>query len=70
MLLRNDNAEVDIRLLAQRCSDAMGDDFNTPILISVLFDAVKLVNNVADGRLAISPQQKGFSDLDGARLCL
>ena len=54
----NDNAEVDIRLLAQRCSDAMGDDFNTPILISVLFDAVKLVNNVADGRLAISPQQK------------
>jgi cysteinyl-tRNA synthetase len=36
----------------------MGDDFNTPILISVLFDAVKLINKVQDGQLAISKTQK------------
>lgn len=53
-----DNPDVDLSQLAQRCSDAMGDDFNTPILISVLFDAVKVINNVADGRLAMSAEQK------------
>ena len=36
----------------------MGDDFNTPILISVLFDAVKLINNVTSGKMAISSAQR------------
>jgi cysteinyl-tRNA synthetase len=53
-----DHPEADIQGLESRCMEAMGDDFNTPILISVLFDAVKLVNNVASGRIAISASQK------------
>ena len=32
----------------QKCYDAMNDDFNTPILIATLFDAVKFINQVKD----------------------
>ena len=53
-----DNAAAKIDELSNRCATAMGDDFNTPILISVLFDAVKLINKVQDGQLAISKTQK------------
>ena len=52
------NADVDTAALGKRCSEAMGDDFNTPILISVLFDAVKLVNSIATDRIAIDATQK------------
>src|SRR5690606_16006590 len=34
----------DVAAWQQKCYDAMNDDFNTPILISHLFDAVKQVN--------------------------
>ncbi len=33
---------------------AMNDDFNTPILIAKLFEAVKFINNVKDGNATIS----------------
>jgi cysteinyl-tRNA synthetase len=32
------------------CANAMNDDFNSPIVISVLFDAVKTINNANDGK--------------------
>jgi cysteinyl-tRNA synthetase len=38
----------------QKCYDAMNDDFNTPILIANLFDAVKFIQNLQDGRATIS----------------
>ena len=34
--------------IRQKCYDAMCDDFNTPIVISNLFEASRLVNSVAD----------------------
>lgn len=40
--------------LRARAYAAMNDDFNTPILIAVLYDAVKVVNSVASGRMALS----------------
>ena len=40
----------------QKCYNAMNDDFNTPILIANLFDAVKFVQNVNDGRESISSE--------------
>ena len=52
------NPDVDITSLSDRCIKAMGDDFNTPILISVLFDAVKLVNSIASDHIAIDATQK------------
>lgn len=51
-------SEADIPSLLDRCAQAMGDDFNTPILISVLFDGVKLINNVTSGKTAITEAQR------------
>jgi cysteinyl-tRNA synthetase len=38
----------------QKCYDAMNDDFNTPILIANLFEAVKFINQVKDGQASIT----------------
>lgn len=45
---------VDVQAWIQRCFDAMNDDFNTPILISHLFEGVKMVNNSLAGQLEFS----------------
>jgi cysteinyl-tRNA synthetase len=47
-----DNTEID--RIEQECYTAMNDDFNSPILISHLFEASKLINNIKDGRLKIN----------------
>ncbi len=38
--------------------DAMNDDFNTPILIANLFDAVKRINLIKEGKESITPGDK------------
>lgn len=48
-------AESNIETLKQRCYAAMDDDFNSPVLIAELFEAVRIVNSVYDGKLAIDP---------------
>ncbi|MEC8238969.1 MAG: cysteine--tRNA ligase [Bacteroidota bacterium] len=55
----------DVAKWKQKCYDAMNDDFNTPMLIANLFDAVKFVQNTNDGRSSIT---KG--DLDELRSTL
>ena len=35
--------------LAERCETAMADDLNSPMVISALFDYVKIFNSLADG---------------------
>ncbi|REE08539.1 cysteinyl-tRNA synthetase [Winogradskyella pacifica] len=40
----------------QKCYDAMNDDFNTPILIASLFEAVKFINQVKDGSATVTPE--------------
>ena len=40
---------VDVESLSLRCAEAMNDDLNTPILISHLFDGVRIINSVNDG---------------------
>lgn len=40
----------------QKCYNAMNDDFNTPILIANLFDAVKFVQHINDGREGITKE--------------
>ena len=40
----------------QKCYNAMNDDFNTPILIANLFDAVKFAQHVNDGRESITKE--------------
>lgn len=41
---------IDVKGLRERCYEAMDDDLNTPVLIAVLFDALRLVNSVKDGK--------------------
>ena len=41
---------IDINTWKQSCYDAMNDDFNTPILIAQLFEGVKFINLLNDGK--------------------
>lgn len=63
-----DTSSVDVLSLKEKCYQAMNDDFNTPILIANLFDGVKMINSINDGKASISPQdltvlQKLFKDM-------
>ena len=40
-----------------KCYAAMNDDFNSPLLIAHLFDAVKFINNVHHGSLTITAKE-------------
>jgi len=40
--------------LRAKCEEAMNDDFNSPIVISYLFDALRAINLVHDGKETIS----------------
>lgn len=42
--------------LREKCYEAMNDDLNTPIVISHLFDAVRMVNTVTDKKATISAE--------------
>ena len=44
------STSVAIVALEQKCYDAMNDDFNTPILIAHLFEAVRIINSANDGK--------------------
>ena len=44
------------------CYEAMNDDFNTPIVISHLFDAAKLINTANDHKTTLSQ-----ADIDALR---
>lgn len=56
---------VDIQSWKQSCYDAMNDDFNSPILIAQLFEAVRIINLVKEGN-----EQLTAADLNEIRLTL
>ena len=47
---------IDIHAWKQRCYDAMNDDFNTPILIATLFEGVKYIHLVNEGKEQLSKE--------------
>lgn len=47
-------SSVDTTGLRARCEEAMNDDFNSPVAISHLFDALRAINLVHDGKETIS----------------
>jgi len=49
-----ENSAVDLKSLTERCYAAMNDDFNSPILIAELFEAVHIINSIYDGKTAAS----------------
>lgn len=47
---------VDVKAIRERCYEAMNDDLSTPIVISHLFEAVKIINTVLAGGAALSAE--------------
>lgn len=45
-----DQSTLQVEELNTRCMEAMGDDLNSPIVISILFDWVRNINNLIDGK--------------------
>jgi len=53
-LTAGQKSTVDVSGLREKCEAAMCDDLNTPIVISHLFEALKAINLVHDGKETIS----------------
>lgn len=45
-------SDIDLKSMTERCYAAMNDDFNSPVLIAELFEAVHIINSVYDGKTA------------------
>jgi cysteinyl-tRNA synthetase len=50
------NSTVDIKKFHELCYDALNDDFNTPIALAHLFDLVRIINQVNDGKEGFSKE--------------
>ncbi len=48
------DSTVNVAELKSRCAEAMADDLNSPMVISALFDWVRIINQIADGQQRIS----------------
>ncbi len=48
------SSTADTEALEQRCYAAMGDDFNTPVLVAELFEAVRMINGCKNGQLDLT----------------
>jgi cysteinyl-tRNA synthetase len=49
-------SDYDTSRLKAACAEAMNDDFNTPILISELFDGVRVINSCKEGSLSLTKE--------------
>ncbi len=58
----SDSSTVSVSKLKEKCDSAINDDLNTPVLISHLFDGVKMINSINDGKEKIAAD-----DLDRLR---
>ena len=47
-------SSFDVKEIQDKCYQAMNDDFNSPIVIAHLFDAVRMINSVKDNKETIS----------------
>ena len=50
----SETSSVDVSGIRTKCYDAMNDDLNTPIVISHLFDAARLINQTVDKKATLS----------------
>ncbi|MEJ6791578.1 MAG: cysteine--tRNA ligase [Lacinutrix sp.] len=52
----SNTSSFNIETWKQKCYDAMNDDFNTPILIANLFEAVNHINAIKEGNTSITSE--------------
>jgi cysteinyl-tRNA synthetase len=59
--LKTDNSALSsgVDAISKACYEAMNDDFNSPMVIAALFDAVRLINAVSDGHQKINEAELG-----------
>ncbi len=50
----SEKSTVNIPKLRDKCYSAMNDDFNSPVLIAHLFDGVRIINSLKDGKETVS----------------
>ena len=50
----SDRSTFDVAELETRCYNAMNDDFNSPVLIAHLFDAVRIINSARDKKESLT----------------
>lgn len=48
------SSSVDVSEFRKRCFDALNDDFNSPLAIAALFDAVRIINGVNDKKESLT----------------
>ena len=54
----SDKSGFDLAEWKQSCYDAMNDDFNSPILIAKLFDAVKIINSIKEESIKTTKEDR------------
>ncbi len=55
-IITSKESSINIAEWKQKCYDAMNDDFNTPVLIANLFEAVKFVNLLIEKKATITTE--------------
>ena len=60
LVAANETKGFDLKLWTDKCYQAMNDDFNSPLLIAQLFDAVKFINSVQNGSATITAKDLAF----------
>lgn len=53
-LTATEDGEVRVDDIRKKCEQAMNDDFNSPVVIAELFEAVRLINGIYDGAQRIN----------------
>jgi cysteinyl-tRNA synthetase len=53
-------SSADVRKYEKLCTEAMDDDFNTPIVLAHLFELSKLINQVNDGIATLTAEDIAF----------
>ncbi|MBP3942360.1 cysteine--tRNA ligase [Sphingobacteriaceae bacterium WQ 2009] len=54
-------SSFDMQAIRAKCYAAMNDDFNSPILIAELFEVVRIINSLYDGKATVD--EAGLADL-------
>jgi cysteinyl-tRNA synthetase len=54
----SETSTVNITELSANCYAAMSDDLNSPIAIAYLFEGVKIINSVADGKSSVTNEDR------------
>jgi cysteinyl-tRNA synthetase len=55
-LTASEKSSIEVGNLREKCDEAMNDDLNTPIVISHLFESLRVINLVHDGKEIVSTE--------------